>query len=251
MSGACQASVRWMVGAGVGVALAALTTAGCGNNGEVSLGFPPDTPTITGEVTGIVRAPNGVFAKADRWWWWPDQLRLRQALAIINPTVSPVGEGSLVALSQVDPLDAKDGMIDRPLLVAQMTTDADGRYTIIDRGANDVSGCRLIVSVGGTLDLTRSFVTSHKTNPDESLDAVSEAVVRVVLNRLTKAPPVQLCDFTASGLDKIYEAASAAAYPATGNSVFDINQDAYAKVSSNRAVKKAIDDATGVPVQNP
>jgi len=238
-----------MIGAGVGVALAVLTTTGCGTSGEVSVGFPSETPMITGEVTGIVRAPNGVFAKADRWWWWPAQLRLPEASAIVNPTISPVGEGSLVALSQVDPLDAKDGMIDRPLLVGQVTTDLDGRYTIIDPAANDLSGCPLLVSVGGPQDLTRSFVSSHKTNPDESLDAVSEAVVRVVLNRLRQAPPVQYCDFTANGLDKIYEAASAAAYPATGDTVFDINQDAYAKVLVNRAVKKAIDDATGVPVQ--
>jgi hypothetical protein len=87
-------------------------------------------------------------------------------------------------------------------------------------------------------------VFGHTTN----IDAVSEAVVRVVLERITEAPPVQLCDFTNAGLANIAAAARNAACSASGSTVAEFNDSAFERVRVNRKVKEAIDAATGVPV---
>lgn len=228
------------------VALVVLAAVGCGHDGSVDITFLPTPPPIVAAVTGVVLAPNGEFAAAGGWWEWPAQLRLVQrAHALQN--VLPAGGILEVTLSRIDLVDAKDGRIDTPLLLATGRTDGDGLYKIVHPAAGNLDDCRLIVAVGGGELLTRAFVVSHTTN----IDAVSEAVVRVVLDRLTKAPPVQLCDFKTDGLLRILAKAQNAAFPAKGDSIAEINQDAFEHVRTNRNVKKAIDDATGVPVESP
>jgi hypothetical protein len=91
----------------------------------------------------------------------------------------------------------------------------------------------------------RAFVFAASTD----VDAVSETLVRVVLNRLTKAPTVQLCnDFTLSSLQNIYDAINLATRGVTGDSVTQINQNAFAVAMASGRVRQAVDDATGMPV---
>jgi hypothetical protein len=156
-----------------------------------------------------------------------------------------VASGVRVSLSLVDELDAADGQIKSPLLVAQSDTDDTGRYNIIDPGAENIDECRLMAAVGDQNQLTRAFVLSHNTD----ISVVTEATVRVVLDRLSKAPPVQLCqNFTTSGLQAITDAVSRAVFTATGDNVADINQLAFDNAVQNATVKKSIDNVTGVPV---
>lgn len=219
---------------------------GCGNDGTSSIGIPEPPPQTEPAITGVILAPNGQFASADRWWRWPDRLRLvPPAYALQN--VSPAEGVINVALSRVDYVDAADGRIDTAHLLSQVRTEGDGIYKIVDPVAKNVDDCRLMVAVGGGRSLTRAFVFSHTTN----IDAVSEAVVRVVLDRLTKAPPVQLCNFTSDGLMQIADQAWIAAFTTTGDTVAEINQNAFERVAAFRGVKQAIDAATGVPVSEP
>ena len=98
-------------------------------------------------------------------------------------------------------------------------------------------------------DAKRKAVTAlNLFNFEVARDAVSEAVMRVVLDRLTKAPPVQLCHFSAAGLSNILVKARDAACSATGSTIAEINNAAYQRVRVNAVVKQAIDDATGIPV---
>ncbi len=97
--------------------------------------------------------------------------------------------------------------------------------------------------------LTRAFVLAPAP-ADTDVDVVSETVVRVVLDRLTKAPPVDLCEFTlgSPGLQAITDAVSNAVFTATGANVEEINQAAFELAIANTGVRIAIDQATGVPV---
>jgi len=228
------------------VSLAALAS-GCGHDGTVVVNIPQATPPIEAAVTGTVFAPNGDFAKLDTWW-----CRLGRQLQLFSPAYAQVclqdlqpARGILqVALWLVDLIDARDGEIDNPRLVNQARTDGDGIYRIVDPIADNLDTCRLMVVVGRDESLTRAFVIEHTTN----IDAVSEAVVRVVLERVTKYPPVQLCDFTNAGLRNIRNRAKEAACTAKGANVFRINESAYQRVRASQRVQQAIDDATGVPV---
>jgi hypothetical protein len=227
-----------------------LSLGGCGHDGTVTATFPstpkPDTPALA----GVVQAPNGEIAAVGRPWLRGFEL-LPRAYALQN--VLTIGEGVEVTLSRVDPIDAADGNIGdtaghTPVFMAQGYTDFEGHYEITDPGADDVDACRLMVAVGtvGNGTLTRAFVI---TAGRADIDATSEAVVRVVLDRLTKAPAVQLCDFSLSGLQNIYDAVARATATASGENISQINQNAFEKALASRSVKRAIDNATGVPVQ--
>ena len=252
MTGSHQLRRRPTTMAGIAsLAAIALVTAlaACGHDGTATVTFPPTPRQVEPVVRGVVQMPAGRFAAQPDWWKWAsDQLFGAPAYAIKNPNVSPVGAGALVSVSFIDELDAGDGSIDTPRLIKQEFTDDNGAYTIIDSALEDTDACRLMVAVGGGEQLTRSFVLSHNTNPDQSLDAISEATVRIVLDRLTQAPAVQLCDFTTDDLVKIYNAVSAAAFPANGTTTAAMNNDAYQRAARNRDVAQAIANTVGAPV---
>jgi len=249
MNGAKQRPGRRVLGGLLGAVCLALTAIGCGSNGTADVLLRPTPQAIVAAVNGTVLAPNGEFAAADGWRRWAC------AFNLLSPAdaqtclmdLMPAGGTLQVALWQVDLLDAKDGKIDNPRLLNEARTDDAGLYEIVDPAAEHLDTCRLMVVVGSNDMLTRAFVIEHTNN----LDAVSEAVVRVVLARLTQSPPVQLCDFTNAALANILDKASDAACSAKGNTVAEINQSAYDHVRVNCGVLQAINDATGVPVPLP
>jgi hypothetical protein len=227
----------------------ALTAADCGSNGTADVTLQPTPRPIVGAVNGTVFAPNGEFAAADGWRRWACAFNLLSPAyaqtCLMN--LMPVGGTLNVALWHVNLLDAKDGKIDNPRLLNQARTDDEGLFEIVDPATEHLDTCRLMVVVGSNDMLTRAFAIEHTNN----IDAVSEAVVRVVLARLTQSPPVQLCDFTNAGLANILDKASDAACSAKGDTVAEINQSAYDHVRVNCGVVQAINDATGVPIPLP
>jgi hypothetical protein len=249
MSGSNQRPDRCVLGGLLGALCLALAAAGCGSDGSSDVALVRTPQPIVGAVTGTVYAPNGEFASADAWWRWACPFSLsspayaQTCLAALMPAAGTLN----VALWQVDTVDAKDGKIDNPRTVNQARTDGDGLYQIVDPAAEHLETCRLMVVVGHEESLTRAFAIEHTTN----IDAVSEAVVRVVLERLTQSPPVQLCAFSNAGLANILDKARAAACPAKGSTVTEINDSAYQHVKVNCGVVQAINDATGVPVPLP
>jgi hypothetical protein len=264
---------KWGVGASlVALCLLSVAVAGCGPTGTAAVtikktptpdGSQPPTPAPGASlVTGVVSMPNGVLASTNSWWQWAGGFRPFAAAygtTVPNPSVGPIPAGAKVSLSRVDPLDAADGVIGNlpgrtPLLLGKADTGDNprGRYTIIQNGNIDISDlCGVIVAVGSEEQntLTRAFVLSAAQAGDTNIDVVSETVVRVVLNRLAKAPPVQLCDnFSTAGLLDITEAVSSAVYAANGIDAFGINEAAFAKALANETVQATVDAVTGVSV---
>jgi hypothetical protein len=232
------------------LALVVLTLPGCGPNGDASVGLP-GTKTPVPRLAGVVLEPNGELVKAGPLWWPGSVDLVARAYAQTN-NVEPVGPDELVTLSLIDQADAADGQLGNtgghtPLVIAYTNTNPDGSYEILNAAVGDVDVCRLMVSVGSGPTLTRAFVFNSLTN----IDYKSEAVVRVVLDRLTMAPPVQLCDFTSAGLKSIADAVAVATVPASGDTVFTINADAFALAEASCRVQAAIEQATNVPVQPP
>ncbi len=249
------------LGASLGaLCLAMLAVGGCGSNGTAGLTFPP-SPKPEALVKGVVQLPYGVLAATQSPWQWAARLHLfSPAYAspdqcnypVCNPNVFPAS-GVRVTLERVDHADAADGVIDNPVPLAQSSdTDESGGYTI---NANStvpaIEGCGYMAYVGGAdqQTLTRAFILTSAA-ADTEVDVVSETVVRVVLDRLTKAPPVQLCDFPlgSPGLQGITDAVATAVFTATGTNVEEMNQSGFEKAMANQGVKQAIDQATGVPV---
>ena len=250
MSGSKQRPGRCVLGGFLGAVCLALTATGCGSNGTADVTLRPTPRPIVAAVNGTVFAPNGEFAAADGWRRWACAFNLLSPAyaqtCLMN--LMPAGGTLNVALWLVDSIDAKDGKIDASevRLINQAHTDGDGLYEIVDAAAENLDVCRLMVVVGSNDSETRAFAIEHTTN----IDAVSEAVVRVVLDRITQSPPVQLCDFTNAGLANITEKARNAACSAKGDTVAEINESAYQHVKVNRSVNQAITDATGVPVSS-
>ena len=250
---------------------ALLAVAGCGSNGDASLTFPPPGKPQP-LVTGLVRLPNGLLVSTNPFWQWAKVGLFETAYAATqNPSVVPAS-GVRVTLSRVDHADAADGIIGNPHgtsvgsgvgtpLSQSLDSDEEGKYTINTTDLiSALGGCGLMVAVGGANQhtLTRAFVLYGAADClDDDLkctdvDVVSETVVRVVLDRLTKSPPVDLCEFPAGtpGLQGITDTVAQAVFTATGNDVEEINQAAYEKASASNQVKLAIDAATGIPVAN-
>ena len=249
MSGSNQPSGWRTLGCLLGVVGLALASAGCGSDGNVSVALRPTPAPIVGAVTGTVFAPNGDFASAAAGIRWACPFSfVSPAYAQTCLQVSMPAAGTLnVVLWLIDTVDAKDGEIDNPRKLNEARTDGDGLYQIVDPAAEQLDQLHLMVVVGSGDSMTRAFAIEHTTN----IDAVSEATVRVVLDRMTQSPPVQLSSFANEALANILDKASAAACSAKGDTVADLNQSAYDHAKVNCGVLQAINDATGVPVTLP
>lgn len=263
MTGSSVPGGKSVLIAGVlGVAVALLVVA-CGSNGSSEIGIPPSGPPVEGELTGVVYGPTAVveppISAIDKWW--PSLVSVAYA-NLFNEIPFGIRQAH-VTLSSLTEADAADGRIDfYDPVVQTVPTNADGRYSIISSFVETLEVCesinmdrfvgRLLVSVSvgdpNQQGDTRALVVSTQTD----VDASSEAVVRLVLRRIYELePPVQLCDFSIEGLRNTVSAAQDAAYTAEGDTVGEINADAYRLASENCKVLQAIDDATGVPVVPP
>ena len=248
----------WVVAYALVGALA-LGSTGCGSDGATEVsprgsclvepGEPIPVgclPELVGKITGIVFAPNGVYAAADSWWQLPFSIASR-AYAFFN--VEPVGIGVEVALSEVTNQDAADGKIDFPQPLVQFAlTNADGIYEIESRVADEIDRCRLLLSVGSARggDLSRSFVYANNVN----IDPASEAVVRLVLRRINQTRR-ELCDFSPERLRLITREAEKAAIIAEGAHVEEVNDDAFTLVSRDCDVLRLIEAVTQIPYDPP
>jgi len=196
----------WAVAAG----LAALTVlAGCGANGSSNATIPGSGHNILPAVSGTVWVPPGTdFAATAQWRKWLETVFVAPRAYAEIPGEARIQTETWVTLNWITESDAADGKIDSPRAVSDQDrygtdrTDQNGSYTILSADASDLDACRMYVSVGhsGKRSWTRAFVFDRTTD----LDAVSEAVVRMVLKRLTEAPAVQLCDFTSEDLREIH-----------------------------------------------
>lgn len=247
-------------GSGIFTSLAlGVLLAGCGSDGtsEVIPGQP--LPQLEGKVTGVVWAPcpNGEGDPACGRYAMQQMLPaptfgnfLASLLPLAQPVfaggvikAAPVGANILVSLSEVNEVDAADGVLEDLHPINQNNnTNAGGQFVIIDDAIDRIDSCRLMLSVGNAHfgDLSRAFIYRESSD----VDAITEAVVRTVLNRLPLAPPVELCDFSREGLKLITDEAVKAGATARGTTVAEMNDDAYRHVVCDCDVQDAINAVT-------
>lgn len=240
------------------ICCAALALAGCGADGTSSVYIPPDNPAPS--VSGTVYAPNGQFAAAERWREWLDALRLTpRAYAALSGELAVTTEEN-VALSKLDAVEAAHGHpeLGQYLLANGRTDPADGTYVISADELANFQPCEIIVQVGSGGTLTRAFILSCTTGATVScikadIDAASETLVRLVMDRLTEAPSVQLSDFTRDGLQQMdgYARSALNAQPVSGASVREINDNAYQLLANNKTMRSIMNDVTGIPAATP
>lgn len=227
-------------------AVSLLALAGCGSDGTSTIREPHQNPRVEAALVGTVRMPDGQFAALHPLQRFFDRFQLiSRALAGAprHPDIFPVDSHHLVTLSRVNAIDVAHGNTEGALLVGAAETDEKGEYAIIDADAREVAvKCRLMASVGGRPHTTRSFVWKHEAD----LDVVSETVVRLVLNRLTLAPAVQLCDFfSESAFTYLTDEVQRATYAASGSTIEELYESAYSYAAAAGCVRKAIADITG------
>jgi hypothetical protein len=237
------------------VCCAALALVGCGADGTSSAYIPPQNPAPS--VSGPVYAPNGQFAAVERWRQWLDALWLMPRAYAALGSETPVISEQNVALSKLDPDQAAHGHpeLGQYLLGQEPTDPADGTYLISAKDLANFQPCEIIVQVGSGGALTRAFILSCTTSAPVSctadIDAVSEALVRLVMDRLTEAPPVLLSSFTRDGLQRMYDYAQQALLHVSGASVQEINDNAYQLLANNKTIHSIMDDVTGIPAATP
>ena len=244
--------------------VAGLAMAGCGSDAKSTLTFQA-TPTPGPLVTGVVWMPNGELVSTSPIWRLAQQFRLLSPLYAVtddsppNPNVFQTA-GVPVSLYRVDDADAADGIIGNtpghaPLLLGQsLETAEDGTYTIEEtQQANTVDGCGFMVAVGdanhGTL--TRAWVL-EPAPANTDISVVSETVVRVVLDRLTKAPPLDFCrnfPLGSPGLQGITDAVAGAVFTAVESNVAEMNDSGFQKALASAQVTAAVAAATGTTVE--
>lgn len=239
----------------LGLAGLLLGMVGCGHDGSASIDPPPSEKPAEEAILGVVRTPNGLFTaapalmrtlrmagladRAGRWIGFG--LASRVFAAYTNPYIEPVGEGHKVVLSRALQGDAADGAIDGPETLSETYTNPFGQYEIVSFDARRIGLCRLMVSVGGDGQRTRAFVLGQTTD----VDASSEALVRVILERLTQAPPLQLCQLSVEELKYVRTEVERATVVANGDTVEEINDSAFEAARRSGCVRQALGDVTG------
>ena len=223
------------------VCLAALGLAGCGSDGTSSAVVAgPEMPSVAGTVI----APDGEFARLTPPWQWADALTLVGRADALQG-VAGVSTPQTVSLSRLDPVAAGHGCApQRPCLqlITSTRTDSAGRFQISHGALGDLNADHLILHVGDEPLLTRAFVFSRTAD----INASSEAVVRLVLLRLTQAPPVQLNVFTNDALQTLADLADVltAHLSATGSDVASFNEKVYDTLAVSGTMHKTMDELT-------
>lgn len=231
-----------VVSKAAGGILLAVLVAACGNDGTISVNQSNSGEDTTAIVSGTVYAVNGEIAAAERS---PNWLRLPallgSAYAASNPGVRPVGGGAVVSLLRVSEIDAADGKVESGVLLGQALTNLDGRYRITRAAPGSTGECGMMTAVGGGELLMRSFALTAVTD----IDVCTETTVRVVLARLTEAPPAQLCDFDMRELRNLQTIVCDATFTAVGSGVAEMNFDAFQLAVADSCVVDAVEKATG------
>ena len=235
-----RASGPWRA---IGAALVlAGALSGCGSDGTIAV----DTSNPGGDTTAVVRgtvyAPNGEIAAAERvpnWFRLP--ALLGTAYAASNPNVRPVGGGAIVSLLRVSEIDAADGKVESAVLLGQALSNLDGAYKITGSDAGRVGQCGVMTAAGGGELLMRSFALTNVTD----IDVCTETTVRVVLRRLTEAPPAQLCDFDAREIRTLQTIVCDATFTAAADNVSELNYAAFQLADDDPCVVDAVQKATG------
>lgn len=236
--GGTRATAAWRLS---GCALLAVLVSACGSDGTITVNPSGGGADSTAVMGGTVYAPNGEIAQADPWLRWLRAPGLSSAAyAATNPTVRPVS-GAVVSLLRVAEADAADGVITSAVLLAQALTNLDGAYKITGPDAARVGDCGVMAAVGGGELLMRAFALT----PITDIDVCSEATVRIVLRRLTQAPPAQLCELDTRELRILQTIVCDATFTATGSGVPELSFNAFQLASSDACVADAIQKATG------
>ncbi len=235
--------------------LATLAWVGCGADGTSSASLQ-NNPQSGPVVSGTVYAPDGQFSAVSGWRRWADALSLWPSAYANLSGESPINSVEDVSLSLFDPAAAAHGCklspppCTDPVAGGSTRTDAaTGTYQITnsvltDEVFADATVADLVVLVGPQDLLTRAFVLSRTTN----VDAVSEAIVRLVLNRLPEAPVVSLNDFTI-GRVKYLDCLARPLVEGqgiSGISVSDVNENVYTALANSPTMQQAMDCITGV-----
>lgn len=211
---------------------------GCGSDGSSAVTVVRNPTPPAGVITGIVRAPGGVIA-AQRLWDPRLAFALVESVAKALQGVQPVGAGVTVSLSALDAADFANGRIDHALpLVVDTVTEANGRYTIMDPVADDVTSCRKMVTAGAGSTQMRALVFQREV----PIDSSTEALVRVLLDYVA-GTTADLCDFDASELVRLQQKVADVVFAARGNSVEELNARAYNLARTNRSLRLALDEA--------
>jgi hypothetical protein len=224
--------------------LGGLTVSGCGSNGTAAADIPGPPMQVVASVQGQVLGPDGQFAARGLDWSWPLRLLVPPAYAqgtcayyaVGNP--QPVQVSQRVSLSRIDPTTAAHGTTDGAQLLAEADTDANGIFNILYAPLSNLEQqCGLLLEVGGGNLLTRAFVLEHDHN---DVDPISEAVVRLVLNRLANLQGAQLCTVSVDQLRTLSTVVHDAVCTATGSTVFELNQNVYNEAAQNPNVQAAV-----------
>ncbi len=228
---------------------AAAMLAGCGRDGTSTAAVGPTEPNTTPSISGTIYAPNGEFASASQLWRWADAIGLwPRAFALEG--VLPITTEENISVSRLDPTAAAHGCpanVACAQLIANGRSDPDtGEYVIASDALDDVGlhTGRLIVQIGNGHLLTRAFVLSRTTD----IDACTEALVRLVLFRLTQAPAIQLDAFTDEGLQTLSRYAHGLTQTISADTVPDLNDAVYNRLSTSGTMQQQMDDVTGVPM---
>jgi hypothetical protein len=228
-----------------GLLMLLILTAGCGGDADVVVKFPPTEPPAPGEfVSGVVFLPPGSVVQAK-----PSLLQRFAAFVVetahaISGNVLPVGEGVDVELVELaENLETH--------LLTEGETNGSGAYILSVPGGLNEESCegegRLMVQIGSGGSLTRAFVFSLRD--PVNIDFTSEAVVRLILGKVGAGTP--LCRFSAGDVRNLLEAVQAAPGNATGSTIEDLNDSAFALAAVNPTVQLTLDLAAALPTQTP
>lgn len=222
---------------------AALMVAGCGHDAGIGATIPGRMNPEPEEVGGGVLAPNGQFVSADSLFWRFASLFESVAHALVN--VELVGPGVSVTLYSVLEDDIVDGQITKARAVSSpQPTDPTGHFACALLDGHEVGECGLMLSAGAGGTLTRAFVFASE---DQDITAVSEAVVRSILNFIGENPSVRLCDYSDADIEELTALIDFISGDIGGSDVQDINEKVYERALNDPDVQQLLSDFAAVP----
>lgn len=218
--------------------------AGCGHDAGISANVPGDLNPEPSEIGGALLAPNGVFVRADTGFWHLASSWFTSSAFALAPNVVPVGNGISVTLYSVSEDDAADGEItDAHAVASPQPTNPDGRFAVPLLDGHDIGECGLMLSSGKNDTLTRAFVYSD----EQDLSAVSEAVVRSILNFIALNPSVRLCDYSTADIRDLTGLVDYIATDIGGFDVANLNENVYRAALENDEMQRLLDQYAAVP----